>query len=193
MSKYDLKKIKFTEKTGVLFAMIAGAFLCVASVIMFVNMTTRTVADINIKLVFEVAQLCGAGVASFAIPYATIKGSHTEMDIITSHLKPKRRALLEAVSGVITIVIMAFTVYILLLYAYQRTVSLELTTTNHLPIYLFRWTYAMGMLFTLVAAAIEMVDNFRIASGRKVIRNREELNALENMESLETEEGGKQI
>lgn len=184
ISEYDRKKIIIEEKIGVIFALIAGVFLCIASVIMFTNMATRTVADINIRVVYEVAQLCGAGVASFAIPYATIKSAHTDMDIITSHLKPRTRAALEGVSGIITIVVMVFTVVMLIDYAYQRTLTLETTTTNNLPIYIFRWTYAFGMLATTAAAAVEMIDSFRIALGKKVVRNKAELDALQ------LEEGG---
>lgn len=179
MKNYDQRKIALEEKAGVAFALIAGAFLCIASVVMFTNMVSRTAADINIKVVYELAQLCGAGVASFAIPYATIKSAHTEMDIITSHLKPRTRALLGGIAGVITMAVMLFTVYMLVSYAYQRTLTMETTTTNHLPLYLFRWTYAGGMFITMIAAGVEMIDSFRIALGKKVIRNREELDTLD--------------
>lgn len=180
MSKYDERKIMIEEKIGVAFALIAGVFLCIASVIMFVNMATRTAADINIKIVYEVAQLCGAGVASFAIPYATIKGAHTDMDIITSHLKPRVKAALEGVAGIVTIIVMVFTVFMLMDYAYQRTLTMETTTTNHLPIWIFRWTYAFGMLCTLLVAALEMVDSFRIAMGKNVVRRKEDLEEEDN-------------
>lgn len=178
MSKYDLKKIAVMEKCAVAFALIAGFFLCIASGIMFINMATRTVADINIRVVFEVAQLCGAGVASFAIPYATIRRAHTEMDIITSHLNPKIKGILEGISGIITVAVMLIVVYMLVTYAWQRTMTFETTTTNHLPMWPFRWTYAFGMFFTAVVAAVEAIDAFRIAMGKKVVRTQEELNAL---------------
>lgn len=177
MNNYDQRKIVIEEKVSVLLALIAGVFLCIASVIMFTNMITRTAADINIKLVYELSQLCGAGVASFTIPYATIKGAHTEMDIITSHLKPRLRASLEGIAGIVTVAVMVFTVYMLADYAYLRTLAMELTTTNHLPIYILRWVYAFGMLLTLIVAAIEMIDAFRIAMGKKVVRSLEEQEA----------------
>lgn len=186
--KYDLKKIEIEEKIGVVFALIAGLFLCVASVIMFVNMTTRTAADLNIKIVYEVAQLCGAGVASFAIPYATIKGAHTDMDIITTHLKPRVKSFLEGISGIITLAVMLFCIVMLVSYAYQRTLTMETTTTNHLPIWIFRWTYSFGMICTMLAAVVEMIDCFRIAMGAKVVRNRQELEALQEQEKTKVTE-----
>lgn len=175
MNNYDQRKIAIEEKLGVTFALLAGVFLCIASVTMFVNMVTRTAGDINIKVVYELCQLCGAGVASFTIPFATMKGAHTEMDIITSHLKPRLRAALYGVAGIVTVIVMLYTVYMLADYAMIRTRALELTTTNHLPIFILRWVYALGMLFTLLAAALEMIDAFRIAMGKQVIRNREEM------------------
>ncbi len=179
MNKYDLKKIAIMEKIAVIFALIAGVFLCIGSSIMFINMTTRTVADFNIRIVFEVAQLCGAGVASFAIPYATIRRAHTEMDIITSHLNKKMRGLLDGLAGIITVIIMVFVVYILIYYAWQRTLTLETTTTNHIPLWPFRWLYAFGMLVTTIIAGIETVDSFRIFLGKHVVRTKEELDALQ--------------
>lgn len=188
MNNYDLRKIKIEEKIGVAFALLAGVFLCIASVTMFINMVTRTAADVNIKVVYELCQLCGAGVASFTIPYATIKGAHTEMDIVTSHINPKVRCLLEGIAGIVTVIAMLYTVYMLADYAMIRTRSLELTTTNHLPLFVFRWVYAFGMLITLLAAVIEMIDAFRIAMGKKVIRNQEQLEAY-----LAEEAGVKEI
>lgn len=189
MSRYDEIKISVEEKIGTIFALAAGVFLFVASVVMFSNMVTRTAADYNIRIVYELCQLCGAGVASLAIPYATIKSAHTEMDIITSHLHDRTRNLLGGLAGIVTVVIMVFTDYMLLNYAYQRTLVMETTTTNHLPLWIFRWLYAFGMIATLLVAVIEMIDSFRLASGKKVFRNREEYNEYLEAGKLE---GGKQ-
>lgn len=184
MSRYDEIKISVEEKIGTVFAIAAGIFLFVASIVMFSNMVTRAAADYNIRIVYELCQLCGAGVASLAIPYATIKSAHTEMDIITSHLHDRARNVLGGLAGITTVVIMVYTDYMLLSYAYQRTLIMETTTTNHLPMWIFRWLYAFGMVVTLLVAAAEMIDSFRLATGKKVFRNREEY--------TEYLEGGKQ-
>lgn len=151
MSRYDEIKISVEEKVGTVFAIAAGIFLFVASVVMFTNMVTRTAADYNIRIVYELCQLCGA--------------------------------------GIVTVVIMVFTDYMLLNYAYQRTLVMETTTTNHLPMWIFRWLYAFGMVATLLVAAIEMIDSFRLATGKKVFHNREEYNEYLEAGKLE---GGKQ-
>ena len=189
MNRYDEIKISVEEKVGTVFAIAAGIFLFVASVVMFTNMVTRTAADYNIRIVYELCQLCGAGVASLAIPYATIKSAHTEMDIITSHLHDRTRNFLGGLAGIVTVVIMVFTDYMLLNYAYQRTLVMETTTTNHLPMWIFRWLYAFGMAATLLVAAIEMIDSFRLATGKKAFHNREEYNEYLEAGKLE---GGKQ-
>ena len=188
MNNYDLRKIALQEKLGTAFAIISGVFLCISTVFMFTNMLTRTVSDYNIRYVYDLCSLCAAGVASFAIPYATIQGAHTNMDIITSHLKPRVQAACEAVSGIVTMVIMLFVVYVLVTYAYQRTLVLEATTTAKLPTYIFRWLYALGMLLTTVAAGIEMIDMFRIAAGKQVIRTREQLEEMQKLS--ENKDGG---
>ncbi len=189
MSRYDEIKISVEEKVGTVFAIAAGIFLFVASVVMFSNMVTRTAADYNIRIVYELCQLCGAGVASFAIPYATIKSAHTEMDIITSHMHERTKNMLAGISGIVTVAIMVFTDVMLLNYAYQRTLVLESTTTNHLPMWAFRWLYAFGMVVTLLVAGIEMIDSFKLASGKRVFRNREEYQEYLEAGKLE---GGKQ-
>ena len=183
MSNYDKKKIAIVEKSSEILAILAGIFLCVSTVFMFTNMLTRTVADFNIRFVYELCGLCAAGTASFAIPYATFKSAHSQMDIITSHLKPKKRALFEGISGICTMVIMLFTVYVLMIYAYQRTLVMETTTTASLPTWIFRWIFAIGMLITTIAAAVEMIDMFRIAAGKDVVRSLEEQNSIEGTES----------
>ena len=66
---------------------------------------------------------------------------------------------------------------------------METTTTNHLPMWIFRWLYAFGMVATLLVAAIEMIDSFRLATGKKVFHNREEYNEYLEAGKLE---GGKQ-
>lgn len=174
MNRYDELKISVEEKVGTIFALAAGIFLFIASLVMFANMVTRTASDYNIRIVYELCQLCGAGVASLAIPYATIKSAHTEMDIITSHLHDRTRNILIGIAGIVTVVIMVYSDYMLLDYAYQRTLIMETTTTNHLPMWLFRWLYAFGMIVTLLVAAVEMIDAFRLALGKTVFRNREE-------------------
>ena len=182
MSNYDKKKIAFVEKSSEILAILAGIFLCISTIFMFTNMLTRTVADFNIRFVYELCGLCAAGTASFAIPFATFKSAHSQMDIITSHLKPKKRAVSEGISGIFTMVIMLFTVYVLVVYAYQRTLVMETTTTAGLPTWIFRWLFAVGMLITTIAAALEMIDCFRIAAGKEVVRSLEEKNALEGTE-----------
>ena len=156
MSNYDKKKIAIVEKSSEILAILAGVFLCVSTIFMFANMLTRTVADFNIRFVYELCGLCAAGTASFAIPYATFKSAHSQMDIITSHMKPRKRAVFEGISGIFTMIIMLFTVYVLISYAYQRTLVMETTTTAGLPTWIFRWIFAIGMLITLIAAVVEI-------------------------------------
>lgn len=127
------------------------------------------------------------------------------MDIITGHLSPRVRAACEAISGVITAVVMVFTVYVLINYAYQRTLVLESTTTSGFPTYIFRWIYAAGMLFTLIAGVIETIDMFRLAAGRKVTLIQEEEAApeiqapeearqlTEDAEDQKTEDKGEEV
>ncbi len=181
-NNYDRKKIHLEGKISVVLALIAGAFLVLASVVMFLNIVTRTAINFNIKIVYELCQLCSAGIASFAIPYATIKFAHTEMDIITSHLKPRVRSFLGFIAGVVTVVVMIYVCYMLYDYAVIRTAAHEVTTTNHLPTWVFRWVFAAGMTLTTIMAAIDMVDDLRLALGKKVFKTPEALEGVAEAE-----------
>lgn len=190
MSNYDAKKIMIVDKVCVVLALIAGLFLSIGTVVMFANMLTRTVADVNISFTYELCGLCSAGVASFAIPFATFTASHSQMDIITSHMPKRMRGWFEGISGIITMVVLVFTVAILVMYAYDRTLAMETTTPSGLPTWIFRWLFAIGMLATLVGAALEMIDMFRMALGKNVVFNSAELveQEAEKTEMLEKEE-----
>ena len=192
MSNYDLRKIEVSDKIAQALAIISGIFLSISTAFMFANIFLRTTVDVNIRFVYDLCSLCAAGVASFAIPYATFKNAHTTMDMITSHLNPRVRGVCEGISGIITMVVMLFTVAVLTNYAYQRTLVLESTTTANMPTFIFRWLYAIGMLLTTVAAALEMIDSFRIAAGKTVIRSKEELEKLQagNAELEDGNNGG---
>lgn len=176
--KYDKWKIDFCEKVGNGSALFAGIFLTIATFFMFLNMLTRTVADYNFRWIYDLCGLCAAAVASYSIPYATFMRQHSNMDTILSRLKPGARAVSEAVSGIITLLIMVFAVYACTLFAYSKTLVMETTTSSHMPVWIFRWLYVVGLLLTMLAAGLEMIDMFRTARGVTVINSREEMKAL---------------
>ncbi|MFV0363456.1 MAG: TRAP transporter small permease subunit [Suipraeoptans sp.] len=175
MSSYDEKKIRIADKISTLLALIAGVFLSIATVLMFVNILTRTFADYNLIFIYDVCGLCAAGAASFTIPYVTLQSGHSNMDTIISRLSKRVRSGSEALSGTIAICAMLFTVYTITTIAYQKTLVLEATTSSGMPIYIFRWLYVLGMVITTIAAIIEVIDLVRIAVGKQVVRNSEEL------------------
>lgn len=179
MNRFDEKKIAVLKPFSEVFAIIAGIFLSVASLCMFINMITRTAADFNLSFVYELCSLCACGVASFAIPYATLNQAHSVMDLILSHLNPRVRGVLEFVSGIFTVAILGFTIVQLYKNAIMYTAAHELTTTAHLPAYMFRWVFAIGMTLTLIAAAIDMIDSLRTAKGTEVTPLSEITNAAE--------------
>ena len=142
MNRYDEKKIAVLTPISHALAIVAGVFLAVASVCMFVNMVTRTAADFNITFVFELCSLCD--------------------------LNARVRGVLEFISGIFTVAILGFTIVQLYKSAIMYTAAHELTTTAHLPAYMFRWVFAIGMTLTLIAAAIDMIDALRTAKGVEV-------------------------
>lgn len=200
MSNYDRIKIETTERIGRCLGILAGLFLCVATVFMFINIVTRMTVDYNLIFIYDLCGLCAAGTASFAIPYATFKSAHTSMDTIIHKLPARTRGVCEAISGVITMVVMLFTIYAVGSYTWTKTLALELTTTSKMPTFIFRWFYVIGLVLTLIAAALEMIDMFRIAAGKQVVRDRDAWEALEaeareleeaEAERIEKEEGEK--
>lgn len=177
--KYDRWKINFSRLAGEGSAIFGGIFLTAATICMFVNIVTRTVAGYNLRWIYDFCGLCAAATASFAIPYATFTRGHSNMDTILALLKPRVRAGSEAIAGVLTLITMVFTIYCVALYAYNKTMVFESTTSAHLPIWIFRWGYVIGLVLTTIASVLETIDMFRIAAGRKVVNTQEELEAAE--------------
>lgn len=189
ISEYDRKKLVITDRVTDTLGILSGIFLTVATVFMFVNIATRTLLDYNFIFIYDLCGLCAAGVASFAIPFAAFKRGFANMDTILTRLKPRTRAVSEAAAGVLTIGIMLFTVYSVTIYAIMRTKVLESTTTSHMPTWIFRWLYVLGLILTTLASVIELVDMVRKARGEDVIFTKEDLAARE--EALrEGTEGG---
>lgn len=178
--KYDRWKIRIGNIIGDSSAIFAGVFLCAATFCMFVNMMTRTFLDYNFQWIYDFCGLCAAGIASYSIPYTTFNRGHSNMDIIISKCKPRTRGMSEGISGIVTIAVMVFTIFAVTKIAIMKTQAMELTTSAHLPTFVFRWLYIIGLALTLFAAALEMIDMFRVAFGKNVLTTQEELDAYEN-------------
>ena len=86
---------------------------------------------------------------------------------------------------------MLFTVYSVTIYAIMRTKVLESTTTPHMPTWIFRWLYVLGLILTTLASVIELVDMVRKARGEDVIFTKEDLAAREEALREGTEGGTK--
>ena len=86
---------------------------------------------------------------------------------------------------------MLFTVYSVTIYAIMRTKVLESTTTSHMPTWIFRWLYVLGLILTTLASVIELVDMVRKARGEDVIFTKEDLAAREEALREGTEGGTK--
>lgn len=178
--KYDRCKIRISNLLGDGSALFAGLFLCAATFCMFVNMMTRTFIDHNFQWIYDFCGLCAAGIAAYSIPYTTFVRGHSNMDIILSKCKPRTRGMSEGISGIITIAVMVFTIFAVTKIAIMKTLALELTTSAHLPTFVFRWLYIIGLVLTTFAAVLEMIDMFRVAFGKNVLMTQEEIDAYEN-------------
>ena len=183
ITDYDRKKLAVTDKISDALGIISGIFLSIATVFMFTNICTRTFADYNFLFIYDLCGLCAAGCASFAIPYATFKRGHANMDTILTKLKPRTRGMSEGLAGILTMCTMLFTIYAVTYYAIMKTKVMESTTTSGLPTWIFRWLFVIGLILTTIAAAIEMVDAFRLMKGVDVIGTSDDLAAKQ--EALE--------
>jgi len=192
VSAYDQKKIKIVDKTCAVLGVIAGIFLCTATFFMFLNICTRTFANYNFLFIYDLCGLCAAGAASFTIAFASLKSMHTTMDTVLGKLPPRVRGALEGISGIISMVILLFTIYSVGVYAIQKTLIRESTTTSGMPTWIFRWIYLFGLTVCLIAALIETIDMFRRAKGETVYLNSDEVaeaekELLDEMEEEVTE------
>ena len=175
VSDYDQKKIRIVDRLCAVLGVIAGIFLCTATFFMFLNICTRTFANYNFLFIYDLCGLCAAGAASFTIAYATLKSMHTTMDTILGKLPPRVGGTLQGISGILSTVILVFTIYSVGVYAVQKTLVRESTTTSGMPTWIFRWIYIFGLVVTLIAGIIESIDMFRRAKGETVYLNSDEV------------------
>jgi len=189
VSEYDQKKIRIVDKCCTVLGVIAGIFLCTATFFMFLNICTRTFANYNFLFIYDLCGLCAAGAASFTIGFASLKSMHTTMDTVLGKLPPRIRGLLEGISGILSTLILVFTIYSVGVYAIQKTAVREATTTSGMPTWIFRWIYLFGLVVCLVAGVIESIDMFRRAKGETVYLNSDEVAEAEKalLEEMEEE------
>ena len=189
VSDYDQKKIKIVNSLCTVLGIIAGIFLCTATFFMFLNICTRTFANYNFLFIYDLCGLCAAGAASFTIGYASLKSMHTTMDTVLGKLPARVRGFCEGIAGIISIVILLFTIYSVGVYAIQKTLIRESTTTSGMPTWIFRWVYIFGLTVCLIAAIIETIDMFRRSKGETVYLNSDEIAEAEKalLEEMEEE------
>ncbi len=189
VSAYDQKKIKIVDKACTVLGLIAGVFLCIATFFMFLNICTRTFANYNFLFIYDLCGLCAAGAASFTIGFATLKSMHTTMDTVLGKLPPRIRGLMEGISGILSTLVLCFTIYSVGVYAIQKTAVRESTTTSGMPTWIFRWIYLFGLVVCLIGGIVESIDMFRRAKGETVYLNSDEVAEAEKalLEEMEEE------
>lgn len=167
IQKYDRVKIYVVDKICTTFGIIAGASLVVATVFMILNIFMRAFNS-NLYFIYDLVSMSATLTASFAVAYATFNRGHSIMDIILAHLPHRVSKGFESIAQIICLIVMSFTTYSCGLYAYQKTLLLESTTTSQMPTYIFRWIWTIGCALVLVAFVLELIDDVRMAFGQDV-------------------------
>ena len=117
--------------------------------------------DVNVQLMGAFVALGGG--------YTLLHGGHVSVDVLTSKMKPQKRAVLDAVTSFLSILGLGVLLWRVAIYAWQAVVTQEhFTSTWYPPIYPLKLIIAFGigaMFLQAIATFIRRIHSIRTQIG----------------------------
>jgi len=114
----------------------------------------------------EIAGLCGAVVAAIGIPYGAREKRNVVVDVIVSHLPPRMRGFFDAVTFLVSLMVVGFLVYVAFKEARYAASFGESTLVVSAPTSPFKYIWAIGLLLLFLVLMREIVRAIRKAAKR---------------------------
>lgn len=152
------------------FKMLAAASLAAMMILTCFDVVGRVVGRPLLGAV-EITGFLATLALAFSLPYAHLDRAHVGVEIITMRLKSRSRALVEAFSGVMGVVLFAAVAWKSLDYGFQMKASGEVSMTLQWPSYYVIFTIAASFAVLTLVQALDLVKAVRTAvTGREVAR-----------------------
>jgi TRAP-type C4-dicarboxylate transport system permease small subunit len=128
---------------------LGGAFLVAIMLVVVTTVVTR-LFKIGFTGGIEMVEVFIVVTVAFALPYTALKKGHVMIDAITSHLKPRTRAIILCFTMFLATVIWGFITWASVLIAQEKMFT-ELSYFMKIPYLPFRVIWIVGLtLFTLM-------------------------------------------
>jgi TRAP-type C4-dicarboxylate transport system permease small subunit len=138
-----------------------GKFLHIISMIVIFSLMLLTTGDIIGRIfsapilgAFELSGLALAISVFLSMAATQRHKGHAAIGLIVDHLPKKIQAFVEALIHLVTMLLIFFITWQLIKYGYTQKIGNYVTSDLSLPVYIFVWISALGMLvyfLTLVA------------------------------------------
>jgi TRAP-type C4-dicarboxylate transport system permease small subunit len=116
-----------------------------------VEVVTRYVFNVPIMGVYDVTGLIGCVIVSFGLAKTQMMRGHTSVEIITSQLGKRSKAIVQSIAWLISFLMVTLITYHSLLFAISMRHAGEYTATIKIPLAPFTFVMAVAFaLFTLV-------------------------------------------
>lgn len=155
IKKYIFGLARYMDKVGQL-ALVAMMTLVV------VNVTLRAVAQ-PILGAYEFVTFLGAVAIAFPLAYCAVQQGHIAVTLLTDSLKPRPKAIIEAVVTLLSAVFFVFAAWQVTTYASDMIQSGEVSPTTRTPFYPFVYGVALSLLVLALVILVEFLNAIKKA------------------------------
>ncbi len=150
---------RFVDATGTTFNYLA----CMAVVIMML----LTCADVILRLfshpilgTYELVGFLGAVVISFALAYTSLEKGHIAVELLVDRLPKRLQAFINAVNGLISVVLFSLITWQSFVYAGDLRGSGEVSLTLQIPTYPFVYGISVGCGLLCLVLLTDAIRSF---------------------------------
>ena len=141
---------------------------CFIAALAMVFLILLTVSDVFLRFVFnrpingtfELTEYLMVVIVFFSFPWATMRGVHVRVDLLTGRLPKKKQAVLYAISCALSMLItflFGWYTYPEAMYAYDLQFKSDMLNIPSYPFYFFIMIGFFILLFTLLAVFIQYI------------------------------------
>jgi TRAP-type C4-dicarboxylate transport system permease small subunit len=152
----------FVNKLCKIGAYLAGFFLVALVLIILTEIFLRSFFDISTMIADEYSGYLYLALIFFGLAFTFNEDAHIRINIITSKLSIKANKKIDIFAGIITLIVLIFTLYRTILLAYD-SYELEMLSeaVSETPIYLTQLAMPIGITLFILALVVFILKGFK--------------------------------
>jgi TRAP-type transport system small permease protein len=140
---------------------VAGALIAALMLFTVYNILGRWLFGAPLRGTVELTQLVMIGVVYLGLAYAQHHDDHISVDLLYQRARPRARAVLDAFSAVLSVVILALIAWQLYQFGAVLEAGGRTTAARRIPLYPFAYVAIVGILAFLLALVSSMIERAR--------------------------------